>query len=158
MAREPKQAGAQEVRDWARDNGYDVGERGRFSSEIVSAFNKAHRRNNTFYPGGSSESQASGNSTRTTAVATRTPSRSTATPTTRRAPSGPAQRETAPAAPRQRRTAGGGQVSSAVIAPSGTGLSDEQMRQYNAMLADANAVTGQPMELTIIRLAPAAVA
>lgn len=31
-----------EVREWARDNGYDVSERGRISAEIKSAYDAAH--------------------------------------------------------------------------------------------------------------------
>ncbi|MGP9760811.1 Lsr2 family DNA-binding protein [Corynebacterium sp. AOP12-C2-36] len=30
------------VRNWARDNGYEVHERGRISSEVFDAYNKAH--------------------------------------------------------------------------------------------------------------------
>lgn len=33
-----------EVRQWAQDQGYEIGERGRISSEIAEAYNKAHRR------------------------------------------------------------------------------------------------------------------
>ena len=33
-----------EVREWARENGYEIGERGRISSEIAMAFNKAQGR------------------------------------------------------------------------------------------------------------------
>lgn len=36
-------ATATEVRNWARSKGYDVGSRGRFSAEVIEAFNKAHR-------------------------------------------------------------------------------------------------------------------
>jgi hypothetical protein len=29
------------IRKWARDNGYDVGDRGRFSQEVLSAYREA---------------------------------------------------------------------------------------------------------------------
>lgn len=34
--------GQSEVRNWARDQGYDVSDRGRISSEIQAAYDKAH--------------------------------------------------------------------------------------------------------------------
>lgn len=156
MAREAKQATAQEVRDWARDAGYDVGERGRFSTDIVNGFNAAHRRNNKFYPGGTGEPQ-SGNA-RAATTTTRTARSSSDTRQTRQRPtSGTTKTEAAPA-PRQRRQTAEGGVVGALITSPGMGLDEKQMEQYNRMLADANAVTGQPMELTIVRLTPAAVA
>ena len=33
---------AKEIRDWARENGYDVPERGRVSAEVRSAYDAAH--------------------------------------------------------------------------------------------------------------------
>ena len=33
---------AKEIRDWARENGYDVPDRGRVSAEVREAFDKAH--------------------------------------------------------------------------------------------------------------------
>ena len=35
-------ASAKEIRDWARDNGYDVPERGRVSADVREAYAKAH--------------------------------------------------------------------------------------------------------------------
>lgn len=35
-------AGSRSVRDWARDNGYAVAERGRVPQEIMAAYNSAH--------------------------------------------------------------------------------------------------------------------
>lgn len=160
MAREPRQASAADVRQWALDenwsdsNGNGVGERGRFSSELVEAFNKAHRRNNTVYAGGGVSGNTSGNS-RSTSASTRTTTRaSNSSQGTRRAPSSAPQRQTSQAAPapRQQRQ---GDLSTAVITPSGTGMSQEQMEQFSRLLADANAVTGIQNELTIIRIAPA---
>ena len=33
---------APKVRVWARENGYEVGDRGRLSQEVIEAFDKAH--------------------------------------------------------------------------------------------------------------------
>ncbi len=33
-----------DVRTWAVENGFDVGSRGRFSAELIAAYNKAHPR------------------------------------------------------------------------------------------------------------------
>jgi len=33
---------AAEVREWARQRGYEVGERGRLATELVEAFNRRH--------------------------------------------------------------------------------------------------------------------
>jgi hypothetical protein len=33
---------AKEIRDWARENGYDVPDRGRVSAEVRDAYDKAH--------------------------------------------------------------------------------------------------------------------
>lgn len=38
-----RRASGDEVRQWARKVGYEVGERGRFSRELVDAFNDVHR-------------------------------------------------------------------------------------------------------------------
>ncbi|WP_243056250.1 Lsr2 family protein [Nocardioides sp. SR21] len=35
-------ASAKEIRDWARENGYDVPERGRVSADVREAYAKAH--------------------------------------------------------------------------------------------------------------------
>lgn len=35
-------ASAKEIRDWARENGHDVPERGRVSAEVRAAYDKAH--------------------------------------------------------------------------------------------------------------------
>lgn len=161
MARQQREATAADVRAWALETkwtdagGNGVGERGRFSSELVQAFNQAHRRNNIAYGGGSG-GNSSGNST---PVATRSQSRSSDSSTSRRAPSGTARQETqtAPARTRQRQSSNEG-MSTAVIGPAGSGLSDAQVEQFSRMLADANAVTGVQNEITFVRIAPAAVA
>jgi hypothetical protein len=104
MARNPRTASAQEVREWAQNQGYDVGERGRFSTEIVSEFNKAHRRNNLVYEGGSGASnQAASNSRSTAQTSTRTTRNSgdsgTSRRQTRQTESAPAQRQSVAVVP-----------------------------------------------------------
>lgn len=43
MARRKELASTQEVRDWGMANGWDVSARGRLHSELIKAFNRAHR-------------------------------------------------------------------------------------------------------------------
>lgn len=43
MADTTTSAPASRVRDWARDHGFEVGARGRFSSELIEAFNKGRK-------------------------------------------------------------------------------------------------------------------
>lgn len=159
-----RDATAQEVRDWARSEGYDVGDRGRFSTEIVSEFNQAHKGQYLRYTGGTGQAAApaqrqTGNS-RSTQTNARTTSRSSNSQQTRRAPARQTERATAPAPSRQttRRAPQRDGVTTAVMAPAGTGLTEEQEQSYGRMLADMNAVTGYTNELTIIRIAPAQVA
>lgn len=39
-----RNATGQEVRIWLNDNGFNAGERGRFSGEMIEAYNKKHPR------------------------------------------------------------------------------------------------------------------
>ena len=100
-----REASPADVRQWAYDTnwtdsgGNGVGERGRFSSELITAFNDANRKNYLRYSGGTPQGQVA--QTRQPArqpaqVATRTQSRSGNPPATRRAPRATA-RATAPA-------------------------------------------------------------
>ena len=41
-AASPDGASAKEIRDWARDNGHDVPDRGRVSADVRAAYDKAH--------------------------------------------------------------------------------------------------------------------
>lgn len=48
-----------DVRAWAQENGFEIGDRGRISSEIVEAYNKKHRRS-PFVSGDSLARQSEG--------------------------------------------------------------------------------------------------
>jgi hypothetical protein len=44
-----RRASGREVREWANSNGYDVGERGRFSQRLIDHFNTVHRPLGIYY-------------------------------------------------------------------------------------------------------------
>lgn len=149
MAREPRQASANDVRQWAIDNdwtdanGNAVGERGRFSTELITDFNKAHKRNNLSYQGGgTSPSQG-----RSTAVATRTQSNTgnsrntAATRQTRQAPT----REAAPTRPVE-------SVGSAMRVVQGEGGVSEMVREVIGMLSSASNVGGKKGEPILLHV------
>lgn len=83
MAREPKPASADDVRAWAREQGWTdefnrpVAERGRMPSTLISEFDRAHKRNNVRYMPGYKPQGGAQNASRSTEVATRSTSRST---------------------------------------------------------------------------------
>jgi hypothetical protein len=41
---EKTEVGANTVRAWARENGFEVGTRGHLSNDLVNAFNRRHRK------------------------------------------------------------------------------------------------------------------
>jgi cobalamin biosynthesis Mg chelatase CobN len=133
MARQQRLATADEVRTWARANGYDVGERGRFSTDVVNGFNKAHKRNNLAYPGGSVD----GGSTPAPSRSTPTPARSTAS-TSHSTPARSARR-----APTTATHSGGGNDSV------GMAVADA----IAALTAQANAGGDTPILITVQTLA-----
>lgn len=38
------------VREWARENGFETGKRGRYSSQLVAAYNQAHKGSQRYVP------------------------------------------------------------------------------------------------------------
>lgn len=75
MATTYKTASAEDVRTWARANGYQVGDRGRFSTDLIREFDKAHKRNRVRYD------PSVGQATRTVAPAKKAaPAKATAAP------------------------------------------------------------------------------
>jgi hypothetical protein len=89
MARQQRLATADEVRTWAKENGFNVGERGRFSTDVVNGFNKAHKRNNVAYPGGSVDGGTSSSNTRSTPTPARSTASTSASATPARSPRRP---------------------------------------------------------------------
>lgn len=87
-----KEASAADVRQWAYDtgwadsNGNGVGERGRFSSELITAYNDANKRHNMRYSGGTPQGQVTQTRQRSAQVATRPQSRASNPPASRRPP------------------------------------------------------------------------
>lgn len=70
MARMPRPASTEDVRNWGRANGHSVGDRGRLRSEVITAFDQAHRRNNIKYVPGTVESVFDNTATASPATAT----------------------------------------------------------------------------------------
>lgn len=91
-----RDASAQEVREWARANGWDVGERGRFSSEIVSAFNQDNKPNYIRYTGNSGGTAPAANSRQSSSQGNSRPRN------TNQAPARPASRPAASNTPARR--------------------------------------------------------
>lgn len=44
MSEEKTEVGANTVRSWARDKGYEVGTRGHLSQDLIDTFNRRHRK------------------------------------------------------------------------------------------------------------------
>ena len=76
-----KQATADDVRTWARSKGYQVGDRGRFSTDLVRAFNREHKSEYLRYGSGDTGP----------ASATPAPAKATAAPAKAMAKSTPAR-------------------------------------------------------------------
>lgn len=136
-----KEATAADVREWAnstrwRDSGGNtVGDRGRFSSELITAFNDAHKRNLLRYSGGTPQGQVT-QPRRTAQVATRTQSRSDNSPAPRRAPR--ATTRTTPA----RDVPAPMPVEPRVIHSENEAF--DMVRDVMAQLTSAQAVSGEP--------------
>lgn len=87
MARNPKPASTEDVRQWGRDNDFQVGDRGRLSSELIAEFDRAHKRNNIKYVPGTSVSVFADEAPQAAAPAAK------AAPAQRQTTSQPARRE-----------------------------------------------------------------
>lgn len=103
MAREPKPASADDVRAWAQETGWldrfnrPVSDRGRMPTDLIEAFDRAHRRNNVKYmagykPQGQPGKEVAARRESAPAKTTAAPAKATATKATAKTEAAPEQR------------------------------------------------------------------
>lgn len=153
MAVNYREATAQEVRDWARQEGYEVGDRGRFSTDVVSAFNAAHRKNRLRY-GNGNDQPSGGQATSNSRTASRNSNPAPARSTSRTSDSSPARRApTANNAPARRQANSDGDTATVTAINGGSSQDVESMvaDAINALSAAGNVggKKGQPVLVTV---------